>query len=74
MPFRTFLETAVAQKSKNIDFMMEHSLVANRKNLWVLMKVLEKHTALKKNNYKAIVNFYGSTNLLRPKYASMLDS
>lgn len=35
---RSFLETAVAQKSKNLKYMVENSKMANRKMLWIISK------------------------------------
>lgn len=35
---RSYLETAVAQKSKNLKFMLENSKMANRRILWAISK------------------------------------
>ena len=44
--------------------------MANRKMLWLIIKILEKHTNLKKQNYPKILSYYGNTNIVREKYLS----
>ena len=69
---RTFLETAISQNSTNLDFILQNSKMANRKNLWAITKAL-KDTKIKKQHLGLVFEYYGYQSLVGPSYQSKLD-
>ena len=65
---RTYLETAFYQKSPNKDFLVKLHLKSNKKNEWIIVKVLKKHTKLRSSSLQKVLDYYRFGGILNPYY------
>uniref|UniRef100_A0A7S3J4K2 Uncharacterized protein n=1 Tax=Euplotes harpa TaxID=151035 RepID=A0A7S3J4K2_9SPIT len=69
---RSFVETAIAQKSPNLEYIVQKTFVANRKMMWLITTILKAKTSLRKENMVKILKYYGNESFIRKKYAEQL--
>ena len=70
---RSFLETAIAQKSPNLNFMIENSLIINNQMDLLIIKALKQNTKLRNPLINRVLRFLKTGDLVRPKYQRMYE-
>ncbi|CAI2379844.1 unnamed protein product [Moneuplotes crassus] len=70
---RSFVETAIAQKSPNLDYIQKNIIVFNPQRIWIFHQVLVEKHGLKKNLLLDVIKKLKQGCFVRERYAKMLQ-